>query len=687
VATSVLTAGLLYIPIFTIHLVLTASVLSTVSLVRAEAPLRHGPTTVRSRAGFYVPGDGTAEQQGVWGGIRSSMEGLGLHRWLTVLVVVIGAFTIALFPLIPRLSTQRLFDQFSQSPPSGAVSDFGEDIEFGQYQQISLSNEVALYAAPRNPAERGDHVRLRGVTVDTFDGTRWRRTTQLAALLGGVTYSTIRYNPTAKESHWTILLQPGKASHLFAPSFPAELRVDNNQTVLFDQASASAQLPGVPNKLFSYRVVSRLDLVENRRDPGTTLDTMFLSALPPSGQRNVVWDDPRPAHLRPDGGTSSAAANETLFPSTGGEPDGTAATVARRRRNPIADESYRNVCLQVPDLLNTSQLLQLAREWTEGTGDNPYRMAVAIEARLKNTFQYSLVQSSRGNFIEDFLLRTRSGHCEYFATSMAILLRLLGVPTRVANGYYSTEWDEVNSTYIVRQKDAHAWVEVYLGDEHGWMTFDPTPAAGVSRSVAENPISRRWREFMDSLRLRWYRNVIDFSIQDQTAVRRALFSQSGIMARVYGLFGQATTQRWDRGIVEAIPATAIGIGLIGVGALALAIALREQILRLVLRIRLWYRGRPTTVAFYAEILMLLKRRGLNRPPEMTPREFAQWIRTNYPELDDLPAVTETYYAVRYSDHIPTAEENDRTARLLKLLRSWKPRDQAKPNAEPGLQQS
>jgi hypothetical protein len=345
------------------------------------------------------------------------------------------------------------------------------------------------------------------------------------------------------------------------------------------------------------------------------------------------------------------------------------------------------VCLQVPDLLNTSQLLQLAREWTEGTGDNPYRMAVAIEARLKNTFQYSLVQSSRGNFIEDFLLRTRSGHCEYFATSMAILLRLLGVPTRVANGYYSTEWDEVNSTYIVRQKDAHAWVEVYLGDEHGWMTFDPTPAAGVSRSVAENPISRRWREFMDSLRLRWYRNVIDFSIQDQTAVRRALFSQNGIMARVYGLFGQATTERWDRGIIEAIPATTIGIGLIGVGALALAIALREQILRLFLRLRLRYRGRPTTVAFYAEILMLLNRRGLNRPPEMTPREFAQWIGTNYAGLDDLPAVTETYYAVRYSDHIPTAEENERTARLLTLLRGWKPRDHARPEARPGLQEA
>jgi hypothetical protein len=315
-------------------------------------------------------------------------------------------------------------------------------------------------------------------------------------------------------------------------------------------------------------------------------------------------------------------------------------------------------------------MVNLAREWTQGTNDNPYLMARAIEIRLRETFEYSLVQSSQGNFIQDFLLRTRSGHCEYFATSMAILLRLLGVPTRVVNGYYSAEWDQGNQAFIVRQKDAHAWVEVYMGDAVGWMSFDPTPSSGVSRTVSENRFVRGIRELMDSIRLRWYRNVIDFSIQDQTAVRRAIFAQNGLMARMVQVVGQANTQRWDRGWTEFLPGSAVGIALVLVGASIMAFILRDRIVGFILRLRIRTQGRVTTVQFYAEILHHLARRGLKRRPDQTPREFASEVVGKYEGLEDFPDVTETYYAVRFGDHVPTQKEHQRYLTMLLTLRKW-----------------
>src|SRR5439155_1103305 len=76
----------------------------------------------------------------------------------------------------------------------------------------------------------------------------------------------------------------------------------------------------------------------------------------------------------------------------------------------------------------------------------------------------------------------KAGHCEYFASSMAILLRAAGIPTRVINGFLLGEYNPVGRDYIIRESDAHSWVEVYISGK-GWVEFDPTPPDPNHREV------------------------------------------------------------------------------------------------------------------------------------------------------------------------------------------------------------
>jgi transglutaminase-like putative cysteine protease len=673
VATAVLTASLIFLPIYLIHLVLTASALGALAMARGELLEKQGPVLVSGygRASGRYPSHGGA--LGLGGSIakRDRLALVGMNRWLLALCLVCLLFTAFVFPMVPRLSTQRLFDNFSSAPASGAISDFSEEIQFGQFQEIGLSTVVAMYARPITNGLRPEYVRLRGVAVDEFDGRRWRRSSQPSLQMGSIIFPPFVRDMTRSAVEWQILLQPNQASHLMVPSFPEVLRLEENQTVLVDTQSGSGQLPGVPTKLFTYNVLSRHDSLDRRIDPGTTLDTMFLQPRRQETQRPLTLGERLAQATRARTQNTTAALVQVPDPGQSNQPEVVQAPPSNRgpRRQSIADRSYRQACLQVPDALNTSAMIELAQSWTEGTENNPFLMALAIEQRLKTTFQYSLTQTSQGNFIEDFLFRTRSGHCEYFATGMAIMLRLLGVPTRVANGYYSSEWNEANQAFVVRQKHAHAWVEVYLGDEVGWMTFDPTPPQGLDRVIQESVIARRIREILDSLRLQWYRNVIDFSLADQSGVRQALFSRNGLLARIAAWTNQGGVQQLADIARGGQAATWIGGGFVLFGLFVLGVTTREKIFSLLDRLRLRLASRQTTVAFYGEILRLLQRKGFHRPVGVTPREFAVQLANQYPELVGLPRITELFYKVRYAGHIPTDEDKNLILEVVREVRN------------------
>ncbi|MDX8401227.1 MAG: transglutaminase-like domain-containing protein, partial [Mariprofundaceae bacterium] len=114
-------------------------------------------------------------------------------------------------------------------------------------------------------------------------------------------------------------------------------------------------------------------------------------------------------------------------------------------------------------------------------------------------------------------LRLRRGHCELFATTLALAARELGVPARVVNGYYGGEWNEVGGFWLIRQQHAHSWAEVWL--DGAWHRYDPTPPTRWSLSGVRLPtLDALW----ESVRMSWYRYVLSFETGDRARLVRAL---------------------------------------------------------------------------------------------------------------------------------------------------------------------
>src|SRR5690606_9450891 len=160
----------------------------------------------------------------------------------------------------------------------------------------------------------------------------------------------------------------------------------------------------------------------------------------------------------------------------------------------------------------------------------------AVQAYLLKHYSYTLdqplsdrVRSGAIDPVEGFLFDTKAGHCEYFATAMALLLREVGVPTRSVNGFYGAHYNNLGDFYAVRQADAHSWVEIYF-DQLGWVTFDPTPPAG--QTAGDNaPWFPGLRNLADALRNSYLEYVIDYDLNKQLAV----LEQVGVERRGQGL--------------------------------------------------------------------------------------------------------------------------------------------------------
>jgi hypothetical protein len=143
-------------------------------------------------------------------------------------------------------------------------------------------------------------------------------------------------------------------------------------------------------------------------------------------------------------------------------------------------------------------------------------LAERLTARLRG-FAYTLdnPSGSAADPIADFLEHSRAGHCEYFASSLALMLRSRGVYTRVVNGYRLGPWISEGGYFIVTQNEAHSWVEYYDPDAKFWRVADPTPPAPPNAALTQGFMGavQRW---MDAVRFRWDRHVVRFSGEDQS---------------------------------------------------------------------------------------------------------------------------------------------------------------------------
>jgi hypothetical protein len=308
-----------------------------------------------------------------------------------------------------------------------------------------------------------------------------------------------------------------------------------------------------------------------------------------------------------------------------------------------ADPRWRERYLQLPPL--APRIRALAEEVTAGSADQ-WEAAQRLTAHLSAAFRYTRVlrRTTELDPVDEFLFVQRSGNCEYFAASLAVMLRALGIPARVVNGFQRGEWNPYGKYFLVRLRDAHSWVEVFI-EGTGWLTLDPSPRGGTEPATAAAPAAL----YLDALRLRWYRYVINWSLQDQMMAAVAV---------------QRTASSWT-----AWPPSAPSWRQVPRGPLAVVTAV------LALTVALWWwRGRRGAVTpapvpvFYARALRLLARRGLAPAAGETAREFSARAGGQAPAYGvPLARLTDGYERVRFGGaHLDEAEVAELDACLSSL---------------------
>ena len=273
--------------------------------------------------------------------------------------------------------------------------------------------------------------------------------------------------------------------------------------------------------------------------------------------------------------------------------------------------------------------------------DSDEEKAKAVYDYLIMNYQYNLNSpwKGEGNPVEAFLLDVKEGYCEQFATAMNILLRHAGVPTRLVTGFLRGEWNKYGNYFLVRQKNAHAWVEVYL-ESKGWTTFDPTPPVEIEKSFIASPLSL----FFDSFSRQWKRYVVQYSFGDQISMAHSLKSRTVNISD--GLKDLSTS------IVRRIKGLA-RLSFVNIGAGSLLIFIVAGFIYM-LKKRRWVgrvRGGELLkrgLDFYVKMLWILEKKGIKKSENITPGEFAMQTVSAYgKDLQGVLEITDRYHKVRF----------------------------------------
>ena len=298
------------------------------------------------------------------------------------------------------------------------------------------------------------------------------------------------------------------------------------------------------------------------------------------------------------------------------------------------------------------QIEQLAHQ-ISARATNIYDRVGLVQSYLEKNYQYTttdLPMDSRDP-VAHFLFNKKAGHCEYFATSMVMLLRYLQIPSRVVNGFLEGEYNAIGEFYLVRQRDAHTWVEVYFGNGL-WITFDPSPRAVAGASGKQfweffNP-----RKILDSISFFWDRYILIFSAQDQINAisnlrdRYRNFHES-LRQRTKGATGERASWRmiWRRYRVTILTLLLLPLISYFVFRLYHAHQRKRELIR-------------TPILFYQEMLSLLQQKGFIKPVALTPFEFASQVRNAMPSPsnEDVIHLTDLFYRARFGNYSLTRED-------------------------------
>jgi protein-glutamine gamma-glutamyltransferase len=541
-------------------------------------------------------------------GVDASRERRFNRALSTVAISVsLGAVVIGtvLFFSFPRFSA-GYFARTGLQP--SLMSGFTDDVELGQIGEIKKNTVLVMRVQTGRPVNY-PLLRWRGIALTNFDGHRWytpiSKTKAWQQGPNGNGWillsprSTLEGRP-AMQLQFVTLLQPSASSALFGPAQIVALRGDfSGEGGTYDMSVRR-----------SYLATDATGSIYNPFHNYSQIRYEGMSILPVA----------RPAQARFAG---------TDYPT-----------------------EIRETYLQLPDRIDP-RVPELARKISAGAA-NPYDKSLAIEKYLQTNFAYTL--NLTGNPGPDplahFLFQTKAGHCEYFATAMAVMLRTLGIPSREVNGFLPGEYNDLGGDYIVRASDAHSWVEAYFPGA-GWLTFDPTPTANDEAAG----LLSRLEMYLDWFQLTWNEWVINYD-----------FSHQVVLARNVGQISTDWKEKWQSKIEHAQNAGMERLAdwqrshaqlrfvfpILLIGSLAL---LRMDWLRSVIRwLRLqWLANMPAekrdspqmASRLYGELLRVLQKRGFARRETQTAREFALSLAAQSAVAPAIREFTDLYVQSRF----------------------------------------
>jgi protein-glutamine gamma-glutamyltransferase len=539
------------------------------------------------------------------------------HRflWLTNGTAVLTlALTIAIFFLIPRIGAGVLQ---KTSGEALRTTGFSDRVDLGTIGSVKQDPQIVMRVElPDQPVVEKDRLYLRGLAYDQYNGRSWSHSGTRRRSLSLVADGTFLARPVGSRPPGSLSM-PIRQDILLetldtAVLFAAPFAELVNGEFLTVQADAMSglHLPFLPSSRIRYSVTSQI--------PQLVADEQTASVL--------------------------------TYP-----------------------DSIRSHYLQVP--MGSQQVADLAhRVIQEAT--TPFGQTLAIQQHLLENYHYSLEADTAtlSHPLEEFLFTRKTGYCEHYATAMVVMLRTVGIPARLVTGFLATEWNEFGGYFTVRQRDAHAWVEVYF-PRSGWITMDPTPT--VSAAVATS----RWDSLSrlgESFQLQWDRLFVRYSAKDQLAVVHGV--------REGGDALREKVSRWVSSLSTPISQVLNGLmrmtrtfqpGMLGLITGVMVVGMALLLLNLRDRIGLWATTHlPTShpqlaiVQLYSRMLRTLERHGVSKPSAATPGEFARLVEQEWKAAGPMVVdVTALYHQGRFSRTPLTSDELSRAAKQVGALQS------------------
>jgi len=543
---------------------------------------------------LLVPPDSAAFKRLAVGTPRKNLEARRLPLIACSLLILIFVLALPLFLVAPRAGSAAI------SRAGAGLTNFigfSENVTLGEIGTLKRNNEIVMHVRVEEAQPQQRELRWRGVALDEFTGRSWKKSAE------------------ARRSE-----QKPLEGGLFKLGTTEALHRLTTQTVFLEPIESSVlfaafRAVAIQGDLPFLRVDEEGSIQAQRHE----LDRIIYKAL----SDTTEFD---PTILRKDDQPYTEAS-------------------ARYLRLPSSTDR------RIGDVARAMILNAHAR--------NRYDAAKAIETQLQSDYAYTLEMKASGpDPLADFLFNVRGGHCEYFSTAMAVMLRTQGIATRVVNGFLPGEYNEAAGAFTVRQSDAHSWVEVYFPGTNSWVTFDPTPVAGRTEPVSAG-LGARVGKYAEALELIWFQYVVGYDRQEQRSLAAALHN------RIFD-YRRSISEKFAA-IKKTLPSTIQPAILVALSIVALLLLL--QVTR---RIRLlgWRRGlsisRRKAVAdssvidFYQRLMALLAERGMQRESYLTPLEFAGGV-----DLSGVLAITHAYNRVRFGGEQLSAGELREIDRALR----------------------